>query len=301
MRVLVSGSTGFIGGALVAALGTAGHEPVRLVRRPGSGTEPEVRWDPAAGTIDQQQLAAVGHLDAVVHLAGEGLAERRWTEAQKARILASRVDGTRLLASSMAELASPPAVFLSGSAIGYYGDRADERLTEQSEPGLGFAAEVVQAWESSTAPLGDETLVAHLRTGIVLDAAGGSLAEQVRFFRLGLGGRIGRGHQWVSWISLADHVAAMLWLLNHPVSGAVNLTAPEPVTNREFTRTLGSVLRRPTLVPTPTIALSAKLGRELTRELLLSSAHVSPMVLEREGFVFEHTRLEDALVATLRG
>jgi uncharacterized protein (TIGR01777 family) len=281
-------------------LDAAGHEPVRLVRGNGSTDGAAVRWDPSAGTIDHDGLAAVGRIDAVIHLAGEGLAERRWTQAQKARILDSRVHGTRLLATTMAGLDSPPSVFLSGSAIGFYGDRGEEKLTERSAGGHGFAADVVQAWEEATEPLDHRTRVVHLRTGIVLDKRGGALAEQLPFFKLGVGGRIGKGTQWMSWISLTDHVAAMLWLLDHPVSGGVNLTAPNPVTNAEFTRTLGKVLHRPTLVPTPTIALWAKLGRELTRELLLSSAHVSPSTLVAEGFVFEHARLERALSATLR-
>jgi len=283
MKVLISGSTGFIGSALVPALLRAGHEPIRLVRRLGATAEPEVGWDPGAGTIDHHALDAVGRIDGVIHLAGEGLAERRWTKAQKARILDSRVDGTHLLASTMAALESPPSVFLSGSAIGFYGDRGDERLTEQATPGQGFTADVVAAWEAATAPLDHRTRVVHLRTGIVLDARGGALQEQLPFFRFGLGGRIGSGDQWMSWISLTDHVAAMVWLLDHPVAGAVNLTAPNPVTNREFTKTLGSVLGRPTIIPTPTIALWAKVGRELSRELLLSSAHVSPDALLAEG------------------
>ncbi|MGZ0218318.1 MAG: TIGR01777 family oxidoreductase [Acidimicrobiales bacterium] len=291
----MSGSTGFIGSALMAELRAAGHAPVPLVRGSASINGPGVRWDPAAGTIDHDALTAAGRIDAVIHLAGEGLAERRWSQAQKARILDSRINGTHLLASTMASLDSPPAVFLSGSAIGFYGDRDNEKLTERSAPGHGFVTEVVQAWEAATEPLDQRTRVVHLRTGIVLDPSGGAL------FKLGLGGRIGKGTQWMSWISLTDHVAAMLWLLEHPVAGAVNLTAPNPVTNAEFTKTLGSALRRPTLIPTPTIALWAKLGRQLTQELLLSSSHISPCALVAEGFVFEHARLERALTAAFRG
>lgn len=301
VQVLVSGSTGFIGSALMAELRAAGHAAVPLVRGSASINGPGVRWDPAAETIDHDGLAAAGRIDAVIHLAGEGLAERRWSQAQKARILDSRINGTRLLASTMASLDSPPTVFLSGSAIGFYGDRGDEKLTERSAPGHGFVAEVVQAWEAATEPLDRRTRVAHLRTGIVLDPSGGALAEQLPFFKLGLGGRIGKGTQWMSWISLTDHIAAMLWLLEHPVAGAVNLTAPNPVTNAEFTKTLGSALRRPTIIPTPTIALWAKLGRRLTQELLLSSSHISPCALVAEGFVFEHARLERALTAAFRG
>ncbi|MBT5138303.1 MAG: TIGR01777 family protein [Acidimicrobiaceae bacterium] len=300
MKVLVSGSTGFIGSALMASLRATGHSPVPLVRGSASINGPGVRWDPAGGTIDHDGIAAAGRIDAVIHLAGEGLAEHRWSQAQKAKILESRIHGTRLLASTMASLDAPPAVFLSGSAIGFYGDRGDEKLTEESAPGLGFASEVVQAWEASTNPLDQRTRVTHLRTGIVLDPSGGALAEQLPFFTRGLGGRIGKGTQWMSWISLTDHIAAMLWLLDHPVAGAVNLTAPNPVTNTEFTKTLGAAVRRPAIIPTPTIALWAKLGRQLTRELLLSSAHVSPCTLLAEGFVFEHPRLERALTAALR-
>jgi len=297
MRILVSGSTGLIGTALIRRLRGDGHEPVRLVRAAPPDDLPTASWDPATGRLDDDALTGI---DAVVHLAGEGIANRRWSPTQKARIRDSRVDGTTLLSERVADAAPPPAVFLSGSAIGFYGDRGAATLTESDGPGEGFLAEVVTAWERSTAAIPDPpTRVVHLRTGIVLSADGGALAQQLPFFRLGLGGRIGNGNQWWSWISLTDVVAAISWLLDHDVRGPVNLAAPGAVTNAEFTKTLGRVLRRPTIVPTPKPALWARLGRELTRELLCTSQRVRPAVLESEGFEFQHPDLEPALRSIL--
>ncbi len=297
MRVLVSGSTGLIGEALVRGLVAEGHEPVRLVRSHRPDDLPSATWDPAAGTMDDDALDGV---DAVVHLAGEGIAEKRWTPAQKARILDSRVAGTTLLAERIASAANPPSVFVSGSAIGFYGDRGDERLTETSEPGAGFLADVVRAWEGATEIVPTPpTRVAHIRTGIVLSADGGALAPQLPFFKLGIGGRIGDGSQWWSWISIDDMVHALLWLLTNDVHGAVNLTAPTPVTNAEFTKTLGKVLRRPTILPIPKPALWLRLGRELTQALLYSSQRVEPTVLRDRGYEFRHPDLERALRAVL--
>lgn len=298
MRVLVSGSTGLIGEALVTALAAAGHEPVRLVRRTRPDDLPAVRWDPRAGTMDDNALVGI---DAVVHLAGEGIAERRWTDQQKARILDSRVAGTTLLAERIAAATTPPSVFLSGSAIGFYGDRADEVLSESSDTGNGFLAEVVRAWEDATSPVTNPpTRVAHIRTGVVLSGDGGALAAQLPFFKLGIGGRIGSGRQWWSWISIDDMVGALVWLLTNDVAGPVNLTAPNPVTNAEFTKVLGRVLNRPTLLPIPKPALWARLGRELTAELLYASQRVEPTVLSDRGYEFRHLHLEDGLRAALR-
>ncbi len=300
MRVLVSGSTGLIGSALVEALPAEGHEPVRLVRGAPPDDVAHVRWDPAAGEFPADGLDGI---DAVVHLAGEGIATRRWNAAQKARIRDSRVAGTTVLAEAIAAATRPPSVLLSGSAIGFYGDRGDEILTEESGPGHGFLAEVVRDWEAATAAAEGRSRVVHLRTGIVLSTSGGALAEQLPFFRVGLGGRIGDGRQWWSWISIDDMVGALLWLLDsdpgRTVEGAVNLTAPDAVTNAEFTRILGRVLRRPTLLPTPKPALWAKLGRELTESLLYTSARVEPAVLTGKGYRFRTDELEPALRAVL--
>jgi len=267
------------------------------VRGPAPDDLPAVRWEPPEGRLDR---GALDGIDAIVHLAGESIASKRWTQTQKARILDSRVDGTALLAEAAAATSKPPAVFVSGSAIGFYGDRADERLDESSGRGEGFAAEVSVAWERATGALDNSPIrVAHLRTGIVLSTRGGALAEQLPFFRFGLGGRVGSGRQWLSWITLEDEVSAIIWVLEHPVNGPVNLTAPTPVPNAEFAKTLGRVLRRPVLLPTPRLALWARLGRELTATLLESSAHVSPAVLEASGFSFAQPELEPALRAML--
>ena len=297
MRVLVSGSTGLIGEAIVEGLLAARHEPVRLVRSHRPDDLPSVSWDPAAGTIDADALVGI---DAVIHLAGEGIAERRWSDEQKARIMDSRVAGTALLADRIAAAADPPSVFISGSAIGFYGDRGDETLTETSGRGDGFLADVVAAWERETTPVTTPpTRVVHVRTGIVLSGNGGALAPQLPFFKAGLGGRIGSGKQWWSWISLDDMVGGLVWLLTNDVHGAVNLTAPNPVTNGEFTRVLGRVLRRPTLLPIPKPALWLRLGRELTQELLYASQRVEPTVLTDRGYEFRHPELEDALRTAL--
>lgn len=298
MRVLVSGSTGLIGTALLQRLEQYGHDAVRLVRGEAPDDRPFVRWDPAMGRIEPADLVGI---EAIVHLGGEGIASKRWTKAQKARILDSRVDGTSLLAEAASSMAIPPAVFLSGSAIGFYGDRGDERLDESSSPGHGFAAQVSIEWEGATGVIDESiTRVAHLRTGVVLSTDGGALAEQLPFFRLGLGGRVGSGDQWLSWITIEDAVAAIIWLLDHPLSGPVNLTAPRPVSNADFAKALGRVLHRPTLLPTPRPVLWARLGRELTATLLESSAHVSPAALEASGFSFAQPELEPALRSLLR-
>ncbi|MDG2026534.1 MAG: TIGR01777 family oxidoreductase [Acidimicrobiales bacterium] len=299
MRVLISGSTGFIGDALVRRLSATGHQPVRLVRSNPPDSVPSVRWNPAERSIEP---GALDGIDAVVHLAGESIASSRWTDAQKARILDSRVDTTTTLADAIATASNPPSVFLCGSAIGLYGDRGDERVDETSSASDDFAAVVSQSWEAAAQPAEtDRTRVAYLRTGIVLDPSGGALREQLPFFRLGLGGRIGSGRQWFSWISLRDEVDAILHLLQaDDVTGPVNLTAPNPVTNAEFTKALGSALGRPTLLPTPRIALWARLGRELSRTLLEGGAHVSPGVLLASGYQFVDPEIRPALDDMLR-
>lgn len=296
MDVAITGSSGLIGTALTTSLRRAGHTVRPVVRREGGGPN-SVRWDPEAGTIDAAALAGV---DAVVHLAGEGVADKRWTDEQKSRILNSRVKGTTVIAEAMAGLDPKPQALLSGSAIGLYGDRGEEELTEASPPGSGFLPEVVAAWEASTAPAeaaGIRTV--HLRTGIVLDRDGGALAKQLPLFKLGLGGRLGSGEQWLPWISLADEVAAIVHLLTSSVSGAVNLASPAPVTNADFTTTLAGILHRPSVLPTPRFGPALLLGKELATALLYASAKVLPTVLQADGYRFVHPTLQEALRAIL--
>ncbi|MFN2557302.1 MAG: TIGR01777 family oxidoreductase [Nitriliruptorales bacterium] len=298
MDVLVSGSSGLIGTALRQALRDAGHHPVRLVR-PSSPREGDtVLWEPTDGRIEGNALEGV---DAVVHLAGEPLLGR-WTERKKRRIRASRVAGTRLLAQTLAGLRRPPAVMLSGSAIGWYGSRGDEVLTEASPPGRGFVPEVAREWEAATAPAEAVGIrVVHLRTGLVLSPEGGLLAAQLLPFRLGLGARLGSGRQRMPWIAIDDHVRAMLHLLDRQEArGPVNLTSPNPVPNVTFARTLGEVLGRPVFLTVPKFAVELVLGAEAVEEFALSSARVLPARLVEEfAFRFRHPELEDALRALL--
>lgn len=297
MDIAITGSSGLIGTALTESLRADGHRVVPVVRR--QGPDDSIRWDPTTGTIDAGGLEGI---DAVVHLAGEGIASGPWTTKQRDRILDSRVDGTTLLATAIAGLAQPPATLISGSAIGYYGDCGDEVLTESSPPGDDFLAEVCLAWEAATAPAADAgTRVVHLRTGIVLDADGGALGKQLPIFKAGLGGKAGTGQQWMSWISLADEVAAIRFAIDHAtVTGALNLTAPEPVTNSSFTKALGGALHRPTFLTIPRFARHAPFGiGGLVESLLFTSARVEPRGLTDAGFTFAHPDLETALAAVL--
>lgn len=293
MIIAVSGSTGLVGAALVAALEADGHLVRRLVRRSGHEGEHEIRWDPVAGTVDAAELANV---DGVVHLAGEGIAAHRWTDAVKARIRDSRVLGTQLLSQTLAGLATKPAVMVSASAIGFYGSRGDELLNESSSAGSGFLAEVCQQWEAETrSARGAGIRVVNLRIGVVLSRAGGALAQMLTPFRLGLGGTIGNGQQYFSWIELDDLVRVIQFALEHDVlSGPVNAVAPEPATNREFTKTLGSVLGRPTIFPMPAFAARLAFG-EMADEMLLGSVRVAPAALSAAGFQFHFPQLEPAL------
>ena len=296
MRVLVSGSSGLIGSELVKRLQADGHEVTRLVRRlPGPG---EAGWDPKEGTADAPALE--GH-DAVVHLAGAGLGDHRWTESYKAEILNSRKGGTLLLTRTLAGLAQPPKVLVSGSAVGYYGDRGDEELTEESGPGPGFLAEVVRQWEAATAPAEEAGIrVAHVRSGIVQSPRGGSLGKLILPFKLGLGGRIGSGRQWLSWVSIDDEVGGILHLLHRDdLRGPFNVTAPYPVRFEEYVKALGRALGRPTVIPTPTLGLDLLLGREMVREMLLGGQRVLPAKLQASGFKHRHPRMEGALADLL--
>lgn len=291
MRIAITGSSGLIGKALVRSLEADGHTAMRIVRSEGQpGT---VRWDIDGGRID---AAALEGLDGVVHLAGEGIAEKRWTDEQKRKILESRTKGTVLLAGALASLADKPPVLVSGSAIGFYGNRHDEQLTETSPRGEGFLADVVVAWEAATeAAVAAGIRVPLIRTGIVLDAHGGVLQRLAGLARFGLLGKLGTGQQWMSWIGLADEVGAIRFLLEHDVTGPVNLTAPNPVTNEVLTKTLGRVLHRPTFLPVPSFGPKLLVGAELAQSLLLDGQRVLPDVLLGAGYEFQHTDLETTL------
>ena len=295
MRIAVTGATGLIGSALVPHLRAAGHDVVRIVR--GSSVGTDIGWAPSEGTLDGDALDGV---DAVVHLAGAGIADHRWTDDYKRTILESRTTGTSLLARTIAEMAHPPAVLLSGSAIGIYGARGDELLDEASAAGQGFLAETCVAWEAATAPAEAAGVrVAHLRTGIVLSGDGGTLKKQLPLFKFGLGGKMGSGDQWQSWISIDDEVGAIAHLLTSTVSGPVNLAAPHPVTNAEFTHTLGTALHRPTVMPIPKFGPQLLLGSELAENLLFTGQRVLPTVLLGDGYEFRHPDLADALQAAI--
>ncbi len=295
MKIGITGASGFIGTPLVASLRGQGHEVVRFVRGRADAAD-ERGWDPATRQLDPQ---AVADLDAVIHLAGAGVADKRWTPARKKLILDSRVDGTTAVATALAE-AHGPKVLLSASGVGWYGDTGD-RVTDESGPsGQGFLAEVCRQWEASTAPAEAAGIrVAHLRTGIVLSSSGGALGKQLPIFKFGAGAPLGSGRQWNSWISLRDQIAAITHLLTADVAGPVNLVGPAPVTNRAFTKALGKALHRPTLpVPVPGFALKAALG-ELADEGVLIGQRLLPQVLQRSDFSFADGDLAGALRSSI--
>lgn len=292
MRIAITGSSGLIGSHLVPFLTTAGHEVVRLVRGPARDAD-AVCWDPRSGALDTQ---ALGDVEAIIHLAGAGIADRRWTEAYKREIRDSRVEATAALARTLASLPRPPSALICASAIGIYGSRGDEILTEASPPGTGFLAEVGVAWERAADAARQAGIrVVHLRIGIVLSPRGGALAKMLPPFLAGLGGRLGSGTQYMSWVSIDDVVGACYHALRTPtLSGPVNVTAPHPVTNADFTATLARVLRRPAMLPVPAVGLRLLFG-EMGEALLLQGQRVLPRALLDSGYAFRYPDLEPAL------
>jgi len=298
MKILISGASGLVGTALAQALRARGHEPVPLVRPPAPAPPGQVRWNPETGELD---LAAAAGAGAVVNLAGASIAAGRWTEARKRLLWSSRVDATQSLIAALSRLSPPPAVFISASAVGYYGDRGDELLTEASAPGKDFLAQLAQNWEAAAqqaAQHGMRTVI--LRFGMVLAPHGGALARMLPPFRFGLGGPLGSGRQWVSWIALEDAVGIITQALEHAEWGGVyNAVAPEPVRNRDFARALGHVLGRPAALPVPAVALRLLFG-ELADALLLASQRVIPQRLQAVGYQYAYNDLTMALAAMLK-
>jgi len=298
LTIAISGSSGLIGTALTTRLRADGHTVMPMVRT--TAREGEIHYDPRAGQLDPEHLIGV---DAIVHLAGAGIGDRRWTAAYRREILESRTLSTSLIARSMAEVVNRggPRTLLSGSAIGFYGATDDQELNERSDAGDGFLADVCREWEAATSPADDAGIrVAHLRTGIVLSPAGGALKKLLPLFRFGLGGRMGSGRQWQSWISIDDQVGAIAFLLTADISGPVNLTAPTPVTNSEFTKVLAEALSRPALLPIPSFGPRLLLGRDLADALLFTGQRVLPDRLTEAGFAFEHSTLAEAFASLLR-
>lgn len=293
MRVMVSGSTGLVGKALCLSLEEKGHDVVRLVRGESGQSGGAVRWDPEGGVLPAESLTDI---DAIVHLAGEPIAAGRWNAERKARIRDSRVNGTALVAKRIAEAGGRPPVLVSASALGIYGDKGDEVVTEEAPSGEGFLADVCRAWEEATVPASEAgARVVNLRIGIVLAADGGALEKMLPPFRLGMGGPLGKGEMWMSWIHLEDMVRAIEFALETPgLQGPVNAFAPNPVTNKDFTKTLGGALNRPAILPVPPFALRLALG-EMADALLLSSVRGKPARLLESGFEYTYPDLEPAL------
>lgn len=296
MNILASGTSGPIGGALLPALTSVGHHVTRLVRRPPAGAD-EIQWEPAKPVVPE----TVSGYDAVIHLAGETIVGH-WDEKKKQRIRDSRINSTHSLVQALAQAAQKPRVLITASAIGYYGNRGDERLTENSRPGSNFLATVCRDWEAETKPAADAGIrTVQLRIGVMLSMAGGALKQMVTPFRFGLGGIIGNGKQYWSWVALEDVVGAVQHALAHEgLSGPVNAVSPNPLTNIDFTRAIAQVLRRPALFPLPVFAVRLFFG-QMGEELLLASARVLPTKLEASGYKFRYPELKPALVDILRG
>jgi uncharacterized protein (TIGR01777 family) len=297
LKIAITGATGLIGSALSRSLASDGHDVIPVVRRPVAAGETAITWDPDAGTID---AAAFEGIDGVVHLAGAGIGDKRWSDEYKRIVLESRTRGTDLLARTLAGLDRKPTVLVSGSAIGIYGDTGDTAVTEDGPHAKDFLASVCEQWEAAALPAVDAGIrVPFLRTGIVLSPDGGALAKLLPLFKLGVGGRMGSGRQWWSWITLADEIGVIRWLLDNEISGPVNATAPNPCTNRDLTKVLGEVLHRPTLFPVPSFGPKLLLGGELADALLFTSSRVLPGVLTDNSFTFAHPTLDGALRAIL--
>lgn len=299
MRVVIGGASGFLGSALVERLEERGDDVTRLVRREASGPN-ESQWDPSAGSVDSGVLEGV---DAIINLGGVGIGDKRWDDAHKAAVLDSRVAVTRTLAAAVVGLERKPGVFITASAIGFYGDRGDETLTEDSVAGPDddFLVGVVKAWEEAALPVVQANVpLAFLRSGIVL-GDGGVLGRMLLPFKLGIGGRMGDGKQWWSWISLEDQIRATVHIIDGKLSGAFNLTAPNPTRQGDFAKSLAGALRRPAILPTPAFALKAILGAERAQALVFTSARVLPQALRASGFEFAHPTLSEAWPAVLDG
>ena len=305
MNLLVTGASGLIGSALVAKLGSEDHSVTRLARTASAHARAatDVTWAPERGQIDVAGLDRAGPFDGVVHLAGAGIGDRRWSEDRKRVILESRTESTRLLVDTLLRLSPPPPVLVSASAVGFYGDRGAEELTESSPGGTGFLPNVCRAWEEAARPAADGGIrTVLLRTGIVLSRHGGAWGKQLPLFRVGAGGRMGSGRQYRSWITLDDEVGTILHCLSDDgLSGPVNATAPAPATDAELARTVGTVLRRPTVMAVPAVALKLVLGTEMAEELVLGGQRVLPGVLTARGYRFAHPALDEAVRSVLTG
>lgn len=298
MRILVSGSTGFIGGHLTGALISEGHSLVRLVRSGQEIPGKSVVWDPDKGRINKESME---NLDAVIHLAGENIIAR-WTEERKEKILKSRTVSTALLSEAIAQLKVPPKLLISASAVGFYGDRGSELLDEDSSPGSGFLSEVCKSWEAAALPAAQAGVrVITTRFGLILSPDGGALARMLPAFKSGLGGRLGNGNQYVSWIAIDDIIGVILFLLtSKEVAGPVNVVSPNPVTNREFTKILAGVLSRPAFFGVPASVLELTFGKEMADSLLLTSTRVRPKKLTQNKYIWRYPELENALKHLLK-
>jgi uncharacterized protein (TIGR01777 family) len=293
MKIAVSGSSGLVGGTLVPSLAAAGDDVRRLVRGAAAGHADAIAWDPDRGTID---AAALSGVEAIVHLAGENIAGGRWDDERKRGIRASRVNGTTLVAKTLAKMQHPPRVLVCASAIGFYGPHGDEPIDESAPPGTDFLAGVCREWEAAADPARAAGIrVVHLRFGVVLSPKGGALAKMMTPFKMGVGGRIGSGRQWMSWVSIDDAVGAVAHALHYArVDGPVNVVAPNPVTNAQFTKSLGRALGRPTILPMPAFAARLAFG-EMAEALLLGGQRVTPAKLQAAGYEFRHPNLDGAL------